>query len=220
MNSSNHFSIRIDQQTFRVEDPVITGAQILELAQKRPPNEWRLVFVRTAGSESIRSTEEVDVRKPGIEDFVTHKGDRTFLLLLNGVQHDWPAPFIEETWLRHLAQVDNSHQVWQENQGSADTALEPGQRAALGPAGVETFYTAPRSIEIIVNARPKVVTMPRLTFLQVVALADGLPSGENIVYTVVYRKGPRDNPEGSLVQGQSVKLKNGMVFNVTATDKS
>ncbi len=32
--------------------------------------------------------------------------------------------------------------------------------------------------------------------------------------------GPRINPQGSLKEGQSVVVKNWMIFNVTATDKS
>ena len=45
------------------------------------------------------------------------------------------------------------------------------------------------------------------------------PTGPNVVITVTYSKGehPKD---GSLLPGQSVKVKAGMVFNVTATDKS
>lgn len=36
----------------------------------------------------------------------------------------------------------------------------------------------------------------------------------------VYRRGEGNKPEGSLVQGETVKIKDGMIFNVTATDKS
>ena len=46
------------------------------------------------------------------------------------------------------------------------------------------------------------------------------PEGANILYTVSYEDGPRINPQGSLKEGQSVVVKNWMIFNVTATDKS
>ena len=56
---------------------------------------------------------------------------------------------------------------------------------------------------------------------QLVALAfDTPPTGENIVFTITYRRGHGDKPEGSLVEGETVKIKKGMIFNVTATDKS
>jgi hypothetical protein len=76
-------------------------------------------------------------------------------------------------------------------------------------------------LTIIVNARPKEVTTKELSFAQVVALAfESPPAGENIVFTVTYRKGEGNKPEGTLVEGDTVKIKDGMIFNVTATDKS
>ena len=74
---------------------------------------------------------------------------------------------------------------------------------------------------IIVNGREKIVTTKELTFAEVVALAfDNPPQGENIVITVTYRRGDGNKPEGILVEGETVKIKEGMIFNVTATDKS
>lgn len=63
-------------------------------------------------------------------------------------------------------------------------------------------------------------TKDEMTFNEIVALAEGLPSGQFIVYTITYRRGHGNKPEGTLVEGESVKVKDGMIFNVTATDKS
>ena len=73
---------------------------------------------------------------------------------------------------------------------------------------------------IIVNGQQKVVTSKELTFAEVVALDGSLPSGQYIEYTVTYRRGHGNKPEGSMVEGDTVKVKEGMIFNVTATDKS
>lgn len=74
---------------------------------------------------------------------------------------------------------------------------------------------------IIVNGRPKVVTEKELSFTDIVKLAfDPVPTGEFIVFTITYRKGHGNKPEGTLLEGQSIKVKEGMIFNVTATDKS
>ncbi len=63
--------------------------------------------------------------------------------------------------------------------------------------------------------------METLTFQEVVALAfDNPPSGPNILFTITYRKGHGDKPEGTLVEGETLKVKDGMIINVTATDKS
>lgn len=75
---------------------------------------------------------------------------------------------------------------------------------------------------IVVNAQEKVVTAKEISFEGVVALAyDGNPpTGENWEFTVTYRRGHGPKPQGSLVAGQTVRVKNGMVFDVQATDKS
>jgi len=74
---------------------------------------------------------------------------------------------------------------------------------------------------IIVNGREKIVTTKELSFTEIVALAfDNPPQGENIVITVTYRRGEGNKPEGILLEGETVKIKEGMIFNVTATDKS
>jgi hypothetical protein len=74
---------------------------------------------------------------------------------------------------------------------------------------------------IVVNGEQKVVTADELSFDQIVDLAfDPSQRGPQIEFTVDYRKGDDKKPKGSLVQGQTVKIKDGMIFDVTRTDKS
>jgi len=40
------------------------------------------------------------------------------------------------------------------------------------------------------------------------------------MFTITFRKGPNANPKGTLTEGGSVKVKKGMIFDVTATDRS
>lgn len=78
-----------------------------------------------------------------------------------------------------------------------------------------------KEITIIVNTRKKEVTAKDHSFTQVVELAfNPVPVGPNILFTITYRNGPRDNPQGALLEGSTVKIKEGMIFNVTQTDKS
>lgn len=78
-----------------------------------------------------------------------------------------------------------------------------------------------KSYSIIVSGREKVVTSHKLSYLEVVQLfLDGAPLEPNTVYTVTYRRGPNSNHEGSMVDGDVVTIKDGMIFNVTATTKS
>lgn len=83
----------------------------------------------------------------------------------------------------------------------------------LGPVKEYTIY---------VNSRPKQVPAKEaLSFEEIVILAFGtFEKAPNIVYTVTYRKGEGNKPAGSLVDGESVRIKDGMIFDVTRTDKS
>lgn len=75
---------------------------------------------------------------------------------------------------------------------------------------------------IIVNGREKTTEQKELTFVELVILAFGTFSeNQNTTYTITYNKGGNEHkPEGTIIFGESVKIKNGTIFNVTATDKS
>jgi len=79
-----------------------------------------------------------------------------------------------------------------------------------------------KTVTIIVNGRKK--TLPKkeeLTFEEVIALAfENPPTGDGIQYTVQYTRGHGNKPAGTLVEGQSVKIKEGMEFDVTSTNRS
>lgn len=78
-----------------------------------------------------------------------------------------------------------------------------------------------KEFTIFVNSREKTVTSKELSYAQIVALAfENPPTGENIIFTVTYRKGEGNKPEGTLIEGNIVKIKDGMIFNVTPTNKS
>lgn len=78
----------------------------------------------------------------------------------------------------------------------------------------------PKEVTVFVNTRPKPVAKGELTFAEVVALADNLPAGPTTSYHVTYRRGQGNKPEGILSEGDTVKVKDSMVFNVTATNRS
>jgi len=75
-------------------------------------------------------------------------------------------------------------------------------------------------VRIVVNTREYSVPKGKITFDQVVKLAYPTPPGPDTVYTVSYTKGPHENPTGTLVEGQSVEVRDGMVFSVSATNRS
>jgi hypothetical protein len=79
-----------------------------------------------------------------------------------------------------------------------------------------------REIILIVNAQKKPWAATTISYAQVTHLAypEPAPPGVVITYTVEYERGPHSNREGSLTVGDSVQVKNGMVFVVTETGRS
>ena len=77
------------------------------------------------------------------------------------------------------------------------------------------------NVTIIINGTPHTVDKDELTFDEVVGLAyENPPYGENTGFSVTYRRGQGNKPEGILGPDETVKVKEGMIFDVTATDRS
>lgn len=80
---------------------------------------------------------------------------------------------------------------------------------------------APTAVTIVVNGQEHQFPKKDITYDEVVALAFPTPpTGPYIEISVTYRRGQGQKPEGTLAPGGEVKVKDGMIFNVTATDKS
>jgi len=78
-----------------------------------------------------------------------------------------------------------------------------------------------KQVTIIVNGTQKTVDKDDLTYDEVVHLAfETPPYGENTLFSVSYVRGHGNKPEGILAPGGTLKVKEGMIIDVTATDKS
>jgi hypothetical protein len=138
-------------------------------------------------------------------------------------RHESPNPTTGEA-LYKLGNVAPGLELYREVTGDREDKLIPNGPEMVHLKEDEHFHSgAPqvKHFDIFVNGRKKVVTTPELSFNQVVALAfDPVPTGPNIMFTITYRHGPHANPEGNLLEGDTVKVKDGMIFNVTPTNKS
>jgi hypothetical protein len=119
-----------------------------------------------------------------------------------------------------LAHILSEKELFREVQGDNEDVPIPRNEDKIHLKMYDHFYSE-KEFKIIVNTREKIVTEKELSFDEIVSLAfENPPSGPNILFTITYRKGPHKNPEGSLLEGGTVKIKKGMVFNVIHTNKS
>lgn len=78
-----------------------------------------------------------------------------------------------------------------------------------------------KDVNIIVNGVNKLWNERQISFREVVTLAFGtFVENDVMCYTVTYKRGIHQKPEGSMVDGDSININPNMIFNVTATDKS
>jgi hypothetical protein len=90
---------------------------------------------------------------------------------------------------------------------------------------MSTSQTSPEAEDhkhfvIIINGRRVETNVSELTFKDVVELS-GLPTGPDIMFTITYRRGPKENPEGSMTEnGKPVTIQDEMVFNVEHTNRA
>jgi hypothetical protein len=145
--SPRTFQVQIDDKTFEIKDPVVTGRQLLDLAGKRPADEFIVLqFLSDGLLEDIRLEETTDLRGRGVERFLTFESDRIFRFILDDREFEWGAPRITGKTLKKLAEVDaNVFDVWQEIRGAEDSKIGDRDEANLDAKGTERFFTAKKT---------------------------------------------------------------------------
>lgn len=130
-----------------IADPIVTGRQILDLAEVRPASDYVAYIQLPSGLlEALRPDETVDLRAKGAEKFLIFQTDRSFRFELDGRDFDWGAPLISGATLKALAEVDPAtHGVWQEIRGHEDKPIGDHEFVNLADRGVERIFTGIKS---------------------------------------------------------------------------
>jgi hypothetical protein len=91
------YKVQIDKAFFEIKDPTPTGRQLLELAGKRPPDQFALYLkVKGGQPQRIALDQHVDLREHGVEHFVTLPLDQTEGL---GTRREFSLPREDLEWL-------------------------------------------------------------------------------------------------------------------------
>lgn len=142
---------------------------------------------------------------------------------IDRVERESPNPTSADA-LYDLGKVREHYHLYREARGNQEDQLIPRGPEEIHLVQDEHFYSAEdhkAGIRIVVNARQETVYQHRLSYEQVVKLAYPTPpSNEVIGYNVSFYRGHEHKPEGHLTAGQTVRICNGMVFNVTPINRS
>lgn len=208
-----------------IDDPKPTGSQIVAAAGFKPLDQYAVLqWLRRGSLEPLRLNETTDLRERGVERFIIAKTDRAFFFILEGERQEWLVPFINGITLKRLAGKDpEAFAVFLDREGKPDREIDDDEMVDLSNDGIETFRfrQVEQIVTIIVNGCAKEWNKKKISFAELVAIAYPVPpTGQCIVYTITYHRGPSHRPEGTLTKGESVRVRDGMVFNVRFTDKS
>lgn len=135
--------------------------------------------------------------------------------------YDSPTPTTGAA-LYALANVEPGLELFREVTGDREDPEIPKGPEVIRLKEDEHFHAGkPKIYRIIVNGQQKTVAAKIISYEEIVRLAFPNPIvGPNIIYTVGYEDGPHHNSAGSLMPGGKIRVKDGMIFDVTATDKS
>lgn len=210
-------------RAFPFDDRKVTGAQIADAFGAHPVTDYVVLHqLANLELEELRPTEIADLKKAN-RFFVIH-GDGTHRFFVDGLSMVWPLKTLKGHYIRQLVGKDSADfELLLEREDQPDKVIGDDEDVRLGGDGVEKFKTRPAkaSVTIIVEGTPHTWTKNKISYDEVVTLeVPDYAQHPEITYSVKYTNGPPNRPEGTLAKGESVRVKDGMIFSVSETGQS
>ncbi len=206
---------------FEWNDQYITGLQVKQAANLPLDAELYLSISEPWKDEPVKDVDIVDLARPGLEQFFIKQ---KLKYTINCKEFETNKQYIKGAEIRRAGTIPAEGKIFLSIKGPwEDELIKDEEFVDLARPGIEHFFSKEKAVQVvlIVNGREKSWTEEIITFDQVASLAFVAQNNNpNTIYTVTYAKGPKENPEGSMVKGDKVIVKHKMVFNVTATNKS
>jgi len=222
--SSESITVIVDGRELELTRDGLTGRDVLMAAGGDP--ERRDVLIRDDGGAArlVAPTDPVEAGEGAVATFRVHRNGGLRHLKVDGRLWEWGAAGIQESDIREIADVADDVGLFLANGGG-----EPLRRGSMVDLTADwvphvvTRQVAPEraTVPVVVNGRSRELVAEDVTYEDLVGLA--FPDRRDLanrMFTVTYRDGPADRPEGSLVPTQRLHATRGTVINVTATDKS
>lgn len=151
-------------------------------------------------------------------------GKAVLHLSINDKRYEWHQEYITGAEIRKLGNIPAEDEIFLAiKKPWKDEPIPNEKEVNLARPEVEHFYSKDKHFKVVlmVNLEAKPWNEKTITFEQVVELAYGsYNNNEDKGYTVTYDRGPHQNPEGTMVKGERVFVKDKMIFNVKQTGKS
>jgi len=218
------YKFKINNKRFESSKSKITGRELLSIASLSPAEDYELLYkINEKGFTPIQPDEEVNLKTAGIEGFraVPYK---KLTIKVDDKQYEVDECFMTPKEIMTLAEINPDRYYLKEiRKGDVEVTYKDDVEHKIAITKKSCFVSCELEeiLCVIVNAREKAWHNETISFDDVVKLAYGeVSSNPNVIYTINYKRGVPSKPEGSMVKGQVIFVKNKMIFNVTQTNKS
>ncbi len=205
------YTFRINRKKFESDESKITGRELLTIANLTPVEDFELLYkINEKGFTPIQRDEIVDLKIAGIEGFKA-KPYRKLKIKVDNNQYEVEECFMTPFEIMELAGINTDRFFLKEiRQGNVEVSYKDDVEHKIAVTKTSCFVSCQREEikYVIVNAREKAWSNEKISFDDVVKLAYGEVSTNP------------SKPEGSMVKGEVIYVKNIMIFNVTQTNKS
>jgi uncharacterized protein YxjI len=209
----------VNGKQFEWKDQFVLGSEVKKLANISPEEELYLSIQDPWDDELINNDKRINLARPEIEHFYTKQ---KLKYRINGEHFESDRQYVKGEFLRKQGNIPEDEDLYLTVEKPwEDEVITPEQWVDLARPGTEHFKSKGVEFLLIVDGREKKWHKRKISFEDVVVLAKGAyQDSATMYYTVTYDRGPKQNAEGTMVKGDVVFVKNKMIFNVTATDKS
>ncbi len=219
------FVFKINEKKFESSESKLTGSELLTIANLTPVEDFELLYkINEKGFVPIQLEEIVDLKSAGIEGFKA-KPYKKLKIKVDNKQYEVEECFMTPIEIMEVAGINPDHFYLKEiRKGNVEVSYQDDVEHKIAITKNSCFVSC--EIEeviacVIVNSKPKDWSKNTISFDDVVILAYGkISTDPNVIYTVNYINGVPSKPEGSMLKGDVISVKNKMIFNVTETNKS
>ena len=219
------FVFKINNERFESSESKITGRELLTIANLTPVEDFELLYkINEKGFTPIQLDEIVDLKTAGIEGFKA-KPYRKLKIKVDSKQFEVDECFMTPLEIMEVARINPDRYYLKEiRKDNVEVSFKEdfGHKVAITKTSCFVSCEIEKNIEcVIVNSKPKDWSKNTISFDDVVILAySKISNNPNVIYTVNYINGVPSKPEGSMLKGDVISVKNKMIFNVTETNKS
>lgn len=212
------YQFSVDGALHSTNDNSVDGGQVRQIAGLAPASDFVLIQVMDGVARSVGLEDQVELKESVIAAFVSFRSDRIYTFTVDERGWEWGAATITAADIYRYADISEDLELTLDSAGDENIPFDG--EVKLSDDGVERIRSREaKNVTIKVNGRRRVVEKRRHSYREIAAIAYPNPDFDKFNYTITYLHGVH-GAEGDLVEGETIEVKNGMVFNVRRSDKS